>query len=54
MEMGCPLIVLVLAGFGAFALACLAALTAIAIGLRCYGAGLFDKFLGGEPDGAGE
>jgi hypothetical protein len=50
MEMSCPWIVLVLAGIGAMALACLLALTAVAIGLRCYGAGLFDKFLDSEVD----
>jgi hypothetical protein len=50
MEMGCSWIVVALAGVGAFALACLVTLAAIAIGLRCFGAGFFDKFLGSEPD----
>jgi hypothetical protein len=49
--MGCPWIVLVLAGFGALSLAGVVTLTAVAIGLRCYGAGLFDKLLGNELDG---
>ena len=49
--MSCPWIVVVLAGVGGLSLACLLALTTAAIGLHCYGAGFFDKFLDSEPDG---
>jgi hypothetical protein len=52
--MGCPWIVLVLAGVGGLSLATLVTLTAIAIGLRCYGAGFFDKHLGSDLDSGGE
>jgi hypothetical protein len=51
MEMDCPWIILVLAGVGVLALACLVTLAAIAIGLQCYGAGYFDKPLGSADGG---
>jgi hypothetical protein len=48
--MSCSWIVAVLAGVGVLSLACLVALTLAAVGLHCYGAGFFDKFLESEPD----
>jgi hypothetical protein len=47
----CSWIVFVLAGVGGLSLVCLLAVTAVAIGLHCYGTGIFDKFLNSELDG---
>jgi hypothetical protein len=47
----CSWIVIVLAGVGALSLVCVLALTAVAIALHCYSAGIFDNFLNSELDG---
>jgi hypothetical protein len=42
-EMSCSWIVLMLAGLRTVALACIVSLIAVALGMQCYSAGLFDK-----------
>jgi hypothetical protein len=50
--MNCSWMILTLAGLGALALASIAILSGVALGLRCSGAGLFDRFLPPQsPDG---
>jgi hypothetical protein len=44
-DMSCSWIALMLAGLGLLTLAGIAILFAVGLGLRCYGAGLFDRFL---------
>jgi hypothetical protein len=48
--MSCSWIVLTLAGLGTLALASIAILIALALVLRCYGAGFFDKYSPRSPD----
>ena len=48
--MNCSWIILTLAGLGVLTLASIAILIAVALGLRCYGAGFLDRYLPQSPD----